>query len=295
MTLTLLPPGQGRLASESIAFADRLNGWIYGARTYVTHDGGRSWKEEHLPGFVSALTTGGGAAWATVNKCGQCAHPRPYVAHAASNSWSPAAAPPGFEAYQPLIAIDAKTALADGYSKVAPVGLFLTTNAGKNWRAVGRCKPELQTDSVSATALDTQNLWLICGDQASMTDQVNYLYRSSDGGVSWQLVAANPRPLQHLPTIGNLPNQGYIPGLTVLRGGQLFLTPRKMGLIARSDDGGTTWTVQLQDDGGGGYVLQFVSESVGFALSVQGLYRTLDGGWHWSQMICRQRPCLQKP
>lgn len=60
------------------------------------------------------------------------------------------------------------------------------------------------------------------------------------------------------------------------------------GLIAKTTDGGTTWTYQMEDD----YVvteIQMINESIGFAVGtvygefsgIQGVYKTTDGGSNW--------------
>jgi photosystem II stability/assembly factor-like uncharacterized protein len=271
----------------SIRFADPLNGWIYGHGVYATHDGGKTWTREAIRGQFWSLTTAGGAAWATTSRCSSCKL-RLFVSAAKRDSWARATIPPGSSG-NPVVPLDRRTAFIVGQDAYpGRVYLYRTTNAGRTWRRIGNCDPTKAADSASVAVLDIDHVWLVCGQQPSMTDQVNHLYRTSDGGLHWQLVAANPYPMTHRPTMGNMPNEGYLPSFTALSPWRIYITPRKMAMIAFSDDGGTTWTTQLGDDGGGGYSLEFVNAYEGWALSSWGFFRTIDGGAHWTILACRE-------
>jgi photosystem II stability/assembly factor-like uncharacterized protein len=274
---------------DRIRFADPLNGWIYGDGAYVTHDGGRTWRKEAVHRFVLSLTTAGGAAWATMSDCPSCKF-NLYVSAANGNMWTRTGRPSGAldVLRDPVAPLSGSTAfIVGGYPYPGGFNLYRTTDAGRTWRRLGNCDGAKGADSADVAVLDIDHLWLVCGQQPSMTDQVNHLYRTSDGGSHWELVAANPYPHSADLAMGNMPDTGYLPSFTATSAWSVYITPQKMASIAFSHDGGTTWATQLGDDGGGGYSLQFVNGYDGWALSPAGLYRTTDGGAHWRVLACR--------
>ena len=81
--------------------------------------------------------------------------------------------------------------------------------------------------------------------------------------------------------------------LIALPGGRMILSRGKYSMIAMSTDGGRTWQTVLGSDGRGGYQLQFVTPTDGWAFSLGALYHTVDGGLHWTNLVCDARlgPC----
>ena len=66
-------------------------------------------------------------------------------------------------------------------------------------------------------ASSTDDLWLLCGSQASAGEQSKQLFRSSDGGATWSLVAAAVlgTPAQASGAPNPLPLAGYIAPFTI--------------------------------------------------------------------------------
>lgn len=112
------------------------------------------------------------------------------------------------------------------------------------------------------------------------------LYISIDGGLHWRLVARSTYPFMNRHPIGNMPTGGFLRSLVVTSHGVLYMSRGKFGLVACSLDGGRTWRHLLQDDGSGGYTLQFVDARHGWASSTGVIYRTTDGGRNWSLSAC---------
>jgi hypothetical protein len=50
-------------------FADGLDGWVYGATLWATHDGAQQWYQVNLGGAVVAMASGAGEAYALVDPC----------------------------------------------------------------------------------------------------------------------------------------------------------------------------------------------------------------------------------
>ena len=56
------------MAAEQVAFANRADGWLYdqynSGHMWVTHNGGKSWREVTLPGNVQTVTASANAVYA---------------------------------------------------------------------------------------------------------------------------------------------------------------------------------------------------------------------------------------
>jgi len=146
-------------------------------------------------------------------------------------------------------------------------------------------------DGAEVAASSTNDLWLMCGSQASAGIQSKELYRSSDGGVIWTLTAATglgtPPPATVLPN--PLPLGGYVApfsvghrNLAVLSATTAWLYPFRGGLY-KSTDGGQSWasipalSAAGFDSGGEGNVT-FFSASQGWICDYGiGLWHTSDG------------------
>jgi hypothetical protein len=61
-----LPKGPGIPGISQLQFADALDGFADGARLYDTHNGGSSWHQVSLGGYVMSLAVGGGDVYAVV-------------------------------------------------------------------------------------------------------------------------------------------------------------------------------------------------------------------------------------
>lgn len=109
------------------------------------------------------------------------------------------------------------------------------------------------------------------------------IYRTSDGGVTWQVRALGDR--YDLFTVNDLffvtAEEGWATGQRVV----YDLLPTIF--IAHTDDGGQSWQIQLYDASlrwGNGERLWFVDAQHGWAEEGSYLWRTIDGGQHWTRL-----------
>ncbi len=99
-----------------------------------------------------------------------------------------------------------------------------------------------------------------------------HVYRSDDGGATWQDAS-----------IGLAPNQAYL-GISFVDADHGFVSGGfASGVVSRTADGGDTWQ-SLPSSGLGGYArwLWFADEQIGLASCGDGIYRTEDGGMSWT-------------
>jgi photosystem II stability/assembly factor-like uncharacterized protein len=160
-----------------------------------------------------------------------------------------------------------------------------TDDAGSSW--VQRPVPCSGPDSLDAelAASSTTDLWLLCDGPFSAGAQQKVLYRSSDGGLSWQMTASTPGG--STGTVGSLPTEGYVepPGhhnLAVASPTTAWLYVLRTGLFTTTD-GGAGWipVASLESAGfpSGGYGnITFLSATDAWICSYGvGLWHTVDG------------------
>jgi hypothetical protein len=188
------------------------------------------------------------------------------------------------------------TASAPDQSSV--IGLTYTADAGVTWQS--RPVPCDGAFGLGAeiAASGTDDLWLLCGSQASAGDQSKELYRSADGGLSWTLTAAatglgTPPPPPSQPNA--LPLAGYIAPYSIGHKNLAVASPTTAWLYPyptvtyKTVSGGRSWTAVpgLAAAGfgtGGPGNVTFVSATQGWICQYGvGLWHTGDGV-HWSPL-----------
>jgi photosystem II stability/assembly factor-like uncharacterized protein len=131
--------------------------------------------------------------------------------------------------------------------------------------------------------MNTHELWALCAGPAPSHSQEKELYHSVDDGRTWVIVATTGPSAA--PGVGALPTLGIVTLLTSVAPDRLLIAFDQGPPIA-STDGGKTWMPQGLPATGGVKQLSFTDARNGWAILFpdDALYRTSDGGAHWSQV-----------
>jgi photosystem II stability/assembly factor-like uncharacterized protein len=293
-----------------------------GAPLWVTSDGGISWHRASIGPAVYDVSAIGENVWALTSACNAdsagsaAASPCALVLEQSVDggaTWS-AVSGSGLTALTDApqsaqhvelarITLSRAYVLTDTADQLASdpnsgFGLVYTGDAGQTWST--RPVPCVGAFGLGAeiAASGTDDLWFLCGSQASGGDQSKQLYRSSDGGLTWALSASatglgTPPPPASDPN--TLPLGGYIApfsighkNLAVLSPSTAWLYPTRSSLL-QTVDGGRSWStvtdlVAAGFGAGSPGNVTFISATQGWICSYGvGLWHTSDGV-HWSAL-----------
>jgi hypothetical protein len=289
-----------------------------GAPLWVTSDGGVSWHAAPIGPVVYDVSAIGPNVWALAGTCkAQSPGTDPAVLCAltmeqsldSGTSWHQvgstgfadvmSAAPLAQGVELARITTERSYVLtASAPDESGVIALSYTDDGGATWQA--RPVPCGGAFDLGAeiAASGTDDLWLLCGSQASSGDQSKELYRSADGGMTWTLTASatglgTPPPPASKPNA--LPLGGYIApysighkNLAVASPTTAWLYPFRTAMF-KTVTGGRSWTAVPGLDtagfgsGGPGNVT-FISATEGWICQYGvGLWHT-DDGVHWSPL-----------
>ncbi|MEM1055537.1 MAG: T9SS type A sorting domain-containing protein [Bacteroidota bacterium] len=187
------------------------------------------------------------------------------------------------------------------YAGTGSGGLFKTTDGGASFAPVGDDVFSLSIGDVALDPQDPQTVWVGTGESngggGSLTYGGSGLYRSRDGGQTWE-----PRGLDATGTIGRIvvhPTDSD--RVWVAAAGKLFEKDDARGVF-RTTDGGTTWTRTLAVDDSTGAIDLVVNPRSPDTLYAatwtrqrrpdlrryggpgSGVWRSADGGATWSRL-----------
>jgi photosystem II stability/assembly factor-like uncharacterized protein len=152
-------------------------------------------------------------------------------------------------------------------------GIFKSTDGGKTWRQLSKGLPEGIVQANVAIAPNSPNR--LFAAVASMTSAL--LYRSDDGGESWQQATTDPRPATRIGG-GDLPVLRFDPkNADILYSASI--------VCWKSIDGGKTWTGIRGAPGGDDYQnvwINPVNTDIILLGSDQGAIISVNGGGTWS-------------
>jgi len=222
-------PGQANSLSTSyskVLFTTLWDGWLFGSRLFVTHNGGVDWRETPLPGDVESLTVAGGVAWAfSRSNCSQdlpltgCDHAL-FISADRGDTWRLGANQPSVRGYElTVLRTDHGSSLL-----IADEGVR-STDGGQIWQPFtlpDRCWPT--TTKVLSQADGTT--WLKCSSVAGAGSEGCAVYLSSDWGHSWRLAGVG--------------GTGYSGPIAALSPQHAFMCGRRMSLL-ETVDGGEAW------------------------------------------------------
>ena len=173
-------------APRAIRFVNQQDGFVYGSEgAYVTHDGGLTWQDAHLPGSIGTIAIGVTAAWETDYPCPkgtQCA----YEIRASQDgglSWSKPHQLPANFSPETVTAFDRGVAISS-----VPMGdVVITTDLGQTWRTI-KSPCSIHTFRGRVATSDGSELWELClgypaADSGTIADRA--LFVSVDGGTTW--------------------------------------------------------------------------------------------------------------
>jgi hypothetical protein len=326
-----LPSGYGQSAGYPGQFEfTGADGYLWGGAPtangadplWVTGDGGTSWHEASIGPVVYDVSAIGENVWALTSACDNPLNgsastvPCPLVLEQSLDggaSWS-AVNGAGLTALTnaPMSAQHVELAritlshayvLTDTADQLASdptsgFGLVYTGDAGRTWstRPVPCTGPFGLGAEIAASGTD--DLWFLCGSQASGGEQSKQLYRSGDGGFTWTLSASatglgTPPPPASEPN--TLPLAGYIApfsighkNLAVLSPTTAWLYPTRSSLL-ETVSGGRSWSsvsdlVAAGFGAGSPGNVTFISATQGWICAYGvGLWHTADGV-HWSAL-----------
>ncbi len=304
-------------------------GYLWGAHStgraplWVSHDGGATWQAAAIGPYVLDVSAIGTNMWALTSECPDTGAATAATSFCAvgveqsvdeGNTWTTLHAPAltgGLPGGYGLRGIELAritnthayllSSAQTGPAAVPEWQLSFTADSGARW--VSRVLPCNGAFGLGAevAASSSEDLWLLCGSQASTGAQSKQLFRSSDGGLSWSLVASatavgTPPPTSVPPN--PLPIVGYIApftvghhNLAVASPEEAWLFPTRASLFVTSD-GGSSWA-QIPElaaagfAGGGEGNITFLSPTEGWICAYGvGLWQTTDG-IHWHPMGIR--------
>lgn len=238
----------------------------------VSHDAGATWH----PVAVNAgnLAAAGGTVWAA--GCPTPSSCRTYTGPASGNVLT-AGAPTGVPMAGLLAVQDARTAYVASSDATRPT-FAATTDGGRSWRTgrlpCGLNPPLGFSPSSSPFAVSPDGtLWALCAGEPGAGSQLKSLYRSTDGGRTWQ----------HEPDPETF---GYAMDLTALSSTTAWRAGGRAPLY-RTDDGGATWHADLADVFNTAFATPAFVAALDASTAATSVfdtaYRTSDGGRTWQR------------
>jgi photosystem II stability/assembly factor-like uncharacterized protein len=259
-----------------------MDGWVFGAQLWATHDGGETWTQLKLPGWPSAefedLETAAGtvdAVFFDYSKSG--ADERIATSPVASNSWqvSPTSITIGAGPVpEAQLVLQGGTGWILENDRTVVSGARLVSGQWDDWQP-----PCTQVNGpASLAASSAENLIAVCdqGVWGPATPSGGRVWTSDNGGASFSLLGAP------LPSADGGPNAGPVasPSSTVAAVGDALN-------ILATFNGGSSWSIVYTSNSGQIEYLGFTTPSQGVAIvasstgSAGTLLMTYDGGHAW--------------
>jgi photosystem II stability/assembly factor-like uncharacterized protein len=178
--------------------------------------------------------------------------------------------------------------------------LFATKDGGQTWTQTGTspCGSAGERWSRAFSFISPQDGWIACASQGGTGMQAKSVYRTRDGGASWDLTANAPFPANATDgKVGQIPAGGYLSSLFFLdeQHGWLGLS---RGALFTTTDGGVTWKGvdgpmgQYERFIGG---IQFLTPDRGYVIDHGILYATADGGQTFTPLLPALQPATALP
>src|ERR1017187_3926447 len=297
---------------SSLAFDSHGDGFFYGPKLFITHNGGVTWSLSDQRGAVLSVEALGGSIWMleTSHSVSSSSSSTSKVALRLLSStnggrtWSVLPTPQSAEVRPAnaggsgwLVRINQTSAYLASSPNThlgVPVGstpLWFTTNSGATWTSrTIPCAGFYPNMTLSAAPDGT--LFDVCAGEPGMGNQLKATLRSTNEGRSWRV-----RPMCHISSSNALrctagsQFSGYLGEIDAVSSSTVYLVGERSSLMI-SRIGGVTWTVvppRLGGDAGGTFQVIFFGSSTGIVLGdndrdneLPTLWSTTDGGAHWT-------------
>ncbi len=287
-----------------LTFDTHGDGFLYGPKLLVTHNGGRTWKPDLQPGTVVAVSTIGRSIWLLEGECGANAPPtcslRLLESTDGGRTWSPASDQPpdaaattgalGLEPAQGqswLVRVTGESAYLmsnpspaqDGSSDVVP--LWSTNDDGATW-APEEVPCDLDALSAMLSVAPDGSLVVVCAAQPSAGFQPKSMAVSSDEGRTWSVQSSCVGPLTSR-CISSPLSYGYLGDVAATSRTTAFVTGARSELLA-THDGGARWEAHrtIGDVNGSPAQVIFFDASHGVMLGRQNTAASPVAIWHTS-------------
>ncbi len=257
---------------------------------FVTSDGGSTWRALAAPGQWPTYVVGADVVWVVSD---QCAGPVPaygplrcpsVLSRFRIGATSPNATTiipargPGraWRAANALLAPSSSSVVVvEGGTEGEPASLLQTTDGGRTWHALGDPCQGVAVEQLLAVP----RAWLLyCFGDGGMNQGLSELWRSTNAGDTWALVARESMGVRDHSRIGDVMNHLYVNGRATVLFGALG---GAAGGLEYSVDGGRRWTLTaISTNGYGGapeYVSTFGATSAIFGILGGPQYATATG------------------
>ena len=275
----------GPFQQPEIVFTTQGVGWINGSGLLLaTRDEGTHWSVLHLGPSVLGIDRFGSSLWAYVSSCnaGSRCRVRLEATTAQTMSWHTVGLLPTAIESRGVVAArltDEDALVAQG--QVGVTQAYLTNNGGHTWSSVDPCGQSRMSPE-ALTPTPSGDVFVVCSGGAAMGNEPKSLYRSTDGGRAWDLVATDPHlGPPYVPTPLPLGDFGDLAAPTTT---ELWMTT--VNGVSETRDGGAHWSSakQVVTEGNGEFVtFSFVGPTRGWLLVPGvGLWTTTNGR-SWEQ------------
>jgi photosystem II stability/assembly factor-like uncharacterized protein len=222
-----------------IRFGFDNTGFVYGAKYFVTSDGGETWTQFASPGYIDDLETMGTEVWALVRPSKDASTVSLYSASVSEPALQPVTAVSNIAdiAGADSLALNRNTSTQEiSVDVIAGSAAFFTSPDGVTWHQhTSPCPATVGGGHVQNALVSTLNLGTVaaaCGYNVGAGSEDKQVYLSTNNGKTWTITAANPSPSGYLQTFAAGTKRNMIIGTA--RGGAQV-----------THDGGATWQADV--------------------------------------------------
>lgn len=301
--------------ATSLAADGRGDGFFYNPALFVTHDGGKRWSGDSQAGTVLSVAVHGDSVWMLEADCAreesQSSESCPLRLLESDDggvSWVPAPTqPPGAAANGTGRGVTEEGAL--GQTWLVRVGrssayvlsnpgpnpdlspddapLWFTDDGGESW-SMRQIPCGIEAESAVLSAAPDGTLFAVCAGEPGAGYQAKSTSVSTNGGLTWTVHSTCEAQTQNCTGVPVPPlDDGYLGALDAVSGTTAFLIGSRSALLT-TQDGGADWQPTpsaIGDDDGGPSQVTFATVTDGLVLGDGALWRTTDGGAHWSKVV----------